>query len=84
MRLTDCGEKVVIVILDAIRKNHVVLPAEMSLQRLEELSGCRAQSIGMSFDDSIKQALLKSGIKARKCGRPVVLQLSKSSRKLTN
>ncbi len=47
----------------------------MTLKKLEELSGCRVQSIGMAFD-LIEPALKRSGIGARKCGTPVRIQLS--------
>ncbi len=79
LRLTDCGYKVVKQILEMIGNNHIVLPTEISLKQLEELSRCRVQSIGMAFDHSIKPALSKNGIEARKCGKPVVIQLKEKS-----
>jgi hypothetical protein len=75
MRLSDCGHKVVIEILSNVEKGLITLPTEFSLKRLEELTGCRVQSIGMCFDDYIYKPLLKNGISARKCGTPTVIQL---------
>lgn len=74
-RLSDCGHDVVKHIRLALEKKHLVLPTEVSLKKLEELTGHRVQSIGLAFDDYIKPNLLELGIQARKCGTPVIIQL---------
>lgn len=74
-RLSDCGHDAVAAITHAIEKKRLVLPTEISLRKLEELTGHRVQSIGSAFDDYIKPNLLELGVNARKCGTPVVIQL---------
>lgn len=76
-RLSDCGHDSVAAITHAIEKKRLVLPTEISLRKLEELTGHRVQLIGSAFDDFIKPNLLELGIVARKCGTPVVVQLNK-------
>ena len=76
-RLSDCGHDAVAAISHAIDKKRIVLPTELSLRKLEELTGHRVQSLGSAFDDYIKPNLRELGIESRKCGTPVVIQLKK-------
>ena len=76
MRLSDVGQKVAKYILFEVQKKQLVLPTELSLKRLEEELGCRVQSIGMAHDDYIQPILKGNNIASRKCGKPVVMQLS--------
>jgi hypothetical protein len=75
MSLHDCSYEVVKHILDSINNKYITLPTEISLKQLESKTGCRAQSIGMAFDDLISPTLAESGIHSRKCGTPVRIQL---------
>jgi len=74
MRLSVVGIKVVKAILEMVDGGLVPHSPEIPLKYLEEVTGCRVQSIGMAFDDYIKKPLEEKGIKARKCGTPVVIQ----------
>lgn len=74
-RLSDCGHDVVKQIMLALERKHLVLPTEVSLKKLEELTNHRVQSIGSAFDSYIKPNMLALGIEARKCGTPVIIQL---------
>lgn len=76
MLLSDVGQKVSKHILAEIRAKHLVLPMSVSLKILEEEIGCRVQSIGMAYEGYIKPILSENNIFSRKCGTPVVLQLS--------
>ena len=78
-RLSDCGHDVVKQIVLALEKKHLMLPTEISLKKLEELTNHRVQSIGSAFDSYIKPNLLELDIEARKCGTPVIIQLKKKS-----
>jgi len=77
MRLSDCGHKVAESILFALKNKRIVLPTEVSLKFLEESSGCRVQSIGMSFNSYILPVLKENGVNVRKCGTPVVSPIQK-------
>lgn len=77
MRLCDVGLKVVKCILRELEDKHISCPTEISLGILEELTGCRVQDIGMAFDSYIIKTLRENGIEARKCGKPVVIQLKR-------
>ena len=73
--LSDDGAKIVQIIFKEIEQGRLVPPTEISLERLEEISGVRPQNIGMAFDFYIARPLLKKGIEAKKCGSPRVIQL---------
>ena len=74
-RLSDCGHDAVVQILRAIEEKRLILPTEISLRKLEELTGHRVQSLGTAFDNYIKPNLHELAVEARKCGTPVVIQL---------
>ncbi len=67
------------VILKEIEQGLRVPPTEIYLKYLEEKSRVRSQNIGMAFDPYIAKSLLKKGVKARKCGSPVVIQFRKAN-----
>jgi|SaaInlV_165m_DNA_1040744.scaffolds.fasta_scaffold11917_4 hypothetical protein len=75
MKRIDCAYAVVVCIDKEIKSSCIILPEAISLKKLEELSGCRVQTIGMSYEKFIKPKLLKRGIKSQKTGKPVVLEL---------
>lgn len=79
-RLSDCGHDTVQQILLALEQKRLVLPTEVSLRKLEELTGHQVQSIGTAFDSYIKPNLQKLNIEARKCGTPVIIQLKKRNK----
>lgn len=77
MRISDCGKTVTDYIINEYRENLITLPTELSLQFLEKKLGCRAQSIGMAYEDGyITKVLDANGILSEKCGIPRRLMLS--------
>lgn len=75
MGLSGCGIEVVSTIMEMVKNKIIVLPTEVSLKKLEEMTKCRVQNIGMAFDHYIFPALRENGIHAHKCGKPVRIQL---------
>lgn len=76
--LSDDGAKIVRAILQEIESGVRLLPGEISLKDLEEKTRIRPSNIGKAFDGYIKAPLLKRGIAAVKCGKPVRIQLKKA------
>ena len=77
--LSDDGAKVVQRILSELKDGLRTLPTEFSLKDLERTTQVRPQNIGMAFSPYIEKPLLAKGIKARKCGVPMRIQLERVS-----
>lgn len=73
--LSDDGAAVVALILSELELGVRTLPTEISLKDLEKKTGIRPQNIGMAFTNYIEKPLLAKGIRTRKCGSPVRIQL---------
>lgn len=77
MKIGYCGHKVSNFIKHQIDINSILLPTSLSLKYLEDSTGCRAQTIGLAYDDYIAPFLRENGINSRKTGNPVNLYLEK-------
>ena len=75
--LSDDGAKVVHAILLELNSGIRALPTEISLAHLEDVTGVRAQNIGMAFSGFINKPLLAKGILSRKLGTPRRLMLER-------
>ena len=74
MSLNQCAMEISQLILKEIELNYILLPSEVRLKYLSDKSNHSPQKIGMSFDH-IEKILIANGINARKCGKPVSIQI---------
>ncbi len=76
MSLNQCAMEISQLILKEIKLNYMLLPSEVRLKYLSDKSSHSPQNIGMAFD-LIEKILIENGINARKCGKPVCIQISR-------
>ncbi|MDP1658300.1 MAG: hypothetical protein Q8L73_02985 [Methylotenera sp.] len=78
MAISQAGQDATAFILNQIELGVLRLPMDVSLERVAKNTGNSEQNIGSAFDFYIKPSLAEKGIFSRKCGKPKIIQLSKT------
>lgn len=75
-RISKAGQDATKLILQEIKDGILLLPTEISLQKIGKAIHATPQVVGMSYDEYICKPLAAKGIATRKCGKPVFIQLT--------